>query len=87
MGIFNRWGAGVDILGNAGEQRAPYLRVADTLLKVRYRFEDGDTSEHYTWGCFLKADGGAEELFAAIAAAPRLTLDADELALAFKDAR
>lgn len=85
MSIYTRF-AEVEIIAKHGEHKPPYFPHPSQLVSVRYKGEFGPSAKSFFWRDFLRADDGANEIDAAIAAAPMIELPLADLKAAFKKA-
>jgi pentose-5-phosphate-3-epimerase len=74
--IYTRWGSEVRITGYCGKHEVD--GYCDRLMLVR-AVRQADQLERYYLAVTLKADGGINEVEAAIDAAPAVTLHGSEL--------
>lgn len=87
MAIHTRWGNTVKVLRYAGEV---HVRNGLTLHLIRARITSRDgseTSDHYRFLEYLKADDGWQEIHQAAATAPRMELKGEALKFAIRDAQ
>lgn len=80
--IFSRFGNDVEIVAYCGKHKPP--GIASRLVLVKLRYNDGGF--RYGFATYLRADGGLEEIDAAVDKAPHVTLEGDELEKAIAQA-
>lgn len=81
--IFSRWGNSLTIIAYCGKHKPKW--AAGPLVLVKARFDD-DGRERFMHTHSMKADGGWQEIDAAVDAAPEVTLTAAELKRALREA-
>jgi len=81
--IYTKFGSPCTILAYAGKHQPKHFQSPVMLAKIRH---DDDGSEGFYFPIFMRADGGINEIDAAVDAAPEITLGSVELKAALKEA-